>query len=300
MSALAAVALDLACGEPPAAAHPVVWTGRYLDLAARRVPARPPARAAVAGGLAWTVGAAGSVGIAVLVERCAAGRGPVVRHLLRGAALWPLVSGRMLFAEVRAVGEAVERDLADGRVALSRIVSRDTTGLRAEEVRGAALGSLSENLSDSVVAPLFWYLAGGLPGAALYRFANTADACWGYRSPRWEHAGRVAARADDLLNLVPARLTAALLVGPARWRRLRREARRTSSPNSGWPMAALALRLDVRLTKRGHYALNPAAREPRAGDVAVGLRVAARAGVGAALAAIVLDVLVRRTRQGAP
>ena len=78
-------------------------------------------------------------------------------------------------------------------------------------MRGAAIESLAENLSDSVVAPLLWYVVAGLPGAALYRFANTADACWGYRSPRWRYAGTVAARADDALNLVPARLTALLL-----------------------------------------------------------------------------------------
>ena len=134
---------------------------------------------------------------------------------MRGVALWPLLSSRMLLAEVAAVEAAVRRDLGAGRAALSRIVSRDTSGLTEEEVRGAAIASLAENLSDSVVAPLVWYAAAGLPGAALHRYANTADACWGYRTPRWQHAGRVAARVDDLLNLVPARLTAAA-AGPAR------------------------------------------------------------------------------------
>nr|WP_246304171.1 CobD/CbiB family cobalamin biosynthesis protein [Nocardioides thalensis] len=296
---MAAVALDAGFAEPPVGAHPVVWTGRYLDLVAQRVPAAPPGRALATGGLAWLGGASVAVATAVVVERCAARRGRVAGAMLRGVALWPLISGRMLLAEVRAVGAAVDRDPAAGREALGRIVSRDTDGLTPEEVRGAALGSLAENLSDSLVAPLAWYAVGGLPAAALYRFANTADACWGYRSPRWEHAGRVAARADDLLNLVPARLTAALLVGPSRWRRLRREARRTSSPNAGWPMAALALRLDVRLTKRGHYALNADARDPRPGDVAAGLRAARRAATAAAVVAIAADVLTRPPRQGA-
>lgn len=300
MSVLTAVALDAGCAEPPAAAHPVVWAGRYLDLAGSRVPSGPPARAVAAGGLAWLGGASVAVVAAVLVERFAARRGRAARAVLRGGALWPLISGRMLFSEVRAVGAAANRDLDEGREALARIVSRDTAALTAEEVRGAALGSLAENLSDSLVAPLAWHAVGGLPAAALYRFANTADACWGYRSPRWEHAGKVAARADDLLNVVPARLTAALLVGPSRWRRLRHEARRTSSPNAGWPMAALALHLDVRLTKRGHYALNPTARDPRPGDVGAGLRVASRAGTVAALVAIAIDVLACPPRQGAP
>lgn len=299
MSVLTAVALDAAWAEPPVPAHPVVWAGRYLDRTGRRVPAEPPARAMAAGALAWLGGASLAASTGVLVERGTARRGRVARAVLRGVALWPLISGRMLFAEVQAVGTAVDRDLAAGREALARIVSRDTTGLTPEEVRGAALESLAENLSDSLVAPLFWYAVGGLPAAALYRFANTADACWGYRTPRWEHAGKVAAWTDDLLNLVPARLTAALLVGASHRQGLRGEARRTASPNAGWPMAALALRLDVRLTKRGNYALNATARDPRPGDVAAGLRVARRAAAVAAVVAIVLDLRTRPTRQGA-
>ena len=218
--------------------------------------------------------------------------------MLRGLALWPLLSARMLLAEVAAVEAAVRRDPAAGRAALSRIVSRDTSGLTGEEVRAAAVASLAENLSDSVVAPLAWYVAAGLPGAALHRYANTADACWGYRSPRWEHAGRVAARVDDLLNLVPARLTAALLARPADRRRLRAEARRTASPNAGWPMAAMALRLDLALAKRGHYELNAGGAAPGPGDVAAALRVARRTTLLATALAAAADHLNRSTRGG--
>jgi adenosylcobinamide-phosphate synthase len=286
MSVLVAAALDAAVAEPPERAHPVVWAGRYLDRVAPLVPAAPRNRALVAGGAAWLGGAA----LALLAGRAAD------RRLMRGMALWPLLSARMLITEVLAVEAALQEDPAAGRAALARIVSRDTTDLTTAEVRGAAIQSLAENLSDSLVAPLFWYAVAGLPGAALYRFANTADACWGYRTPRWRYAGCVAARADDLLNLVPARLTAALLTTPGQARRLRAEARRTDSPNAGWPMAAMALRLDLRLAKRDHYVLNPSGDDPRAGDLERAVRVAGRTTAIAIAIAAALDHLFHRTR----
>ena len=265
---------------------------------APRVPEAPPARAVAAGGAAWVVGAVAAVALGVLVERVARRAGPVAGGALRGLALWPLLSSRMLLAEVAAVEAAVRRDLGAGRAALSRVVGRDTAELSADEVRAAAVASLAENLSDSVVAPLAWYAAAGLPGAALHRYANTADACWGYRSPRWEHAGRVAARVDDLLNLLPARLTAAMLARPADRPRLRTEARRTSSPNAGWPMAAMALRLDVAVGKRGHYVLNAGGAAPGPGHVAAALRAARHTTLLATALAALADHLIRATRGG--
>jgi adenosylcobinamide-phosphate synthase len=159
-----------------------------------------------------------------------------------------------------------------------RLVSRDTADLTATEIRESAIETLAENLNDSLIAPLFWFVLGGLPGAALYRFANTADAMWGYRG-RWEWAGKWAARADDVLSYLPARLTAALLAIAAlrRPRGLRREARLTPSPNGGWPMAMLALALNVRLSKRGVYVLHAEGREAAAEHSARGLIIATRA-----------------------
>ncbi len=295
MSVVVAALLDTTVGEPRPPVHPVVWTGRYLDAAADRVPSEPPAQAVAAGGAAWLAGAATALGLAVGVERLARRAGEV---WLRGLALWPLLSARMLLSEVAAVEHAVRRDLDAGREALARIVSRDTTALSPEEVRAAAIESLAENLSDAVVATLFWYVAAGLPGAALHRYANTADACWGYRTPRWEHAGRVAARADDVLNLVPARLTALLLARPADWRALPGEARRTASPNAGWPMAALALRLGLALTKPGHYALNAGGVAPGPDDVDRALRVARRTTLVAVGLAALAEHLTHRRRGG--
>lgn len=300
MSLLVAAALDAAVEEPPAALHPVVWIGRYLNGVAGVVPAEPRGRAIAVGGLAWAAGAVASVNAAVTVDRATTRLGRPARIAMRGASLWPLVSARMLLREVSAVETAIETDTEAGRAALSRIVSRDTRDLGPEEVRGAAIESLAENLSDAVVAPLTWYLVAGLPGAALYRFANTADACWGYRDRRWRYAGRVAARADDVLNFVPARLTAVLLLGGTDWPGLRGEARRTESPNAGWPMAALALRLGLRLTKPGHYVLNPAGAEPAGGDVEDAVRVVRNAVWVVVVAGAAAEYLLHRNQGDRP
>jgi adenosylcobinamide-phosphate synthase len=292
-----AVGLDLGLREPPAGIHPVRAVGRYLECVARWVPADPPVPAVVSGGAAWAVGAVLSLATGVGCEAVAWRLPRPLRVVARGAALWPLLSVRMLYEEVAAVETALAGNLGAGRAAVARIVSRDTADLPAEQVRAAALESLAENLSDSLVAPLLWYAVGGLPAAAAYRFANTADACWGYRSPRWRYAGQVAARADDALNLAPARATAAVLLigaGPGAGRRTAAEAHRTPSPNAGWPMAALAVRLGRRLGKPGAYDLNAAAPAPRPEDVAVALGLARRVVALAVLLAAAVEYACRR------
>jgi adenosylcobinamide-phosphate synthase len=302
MSVLVATGLDFGLGEPRPMAHPVVWAGRYLGSADCVVPADPPGRAFTAGALAWLGGAAAAAVLALGIERAAACVPRPWGAVVRGLALWPLLSARMLFAEVAAVEAALGDDTTSGRTALSRIVSRDTDTLTDEEIRGAAVESLAENLSDSLVAPLFWYLLAGLPGAAVYRFANTADACWGYLTPRWRYAGRCAALADDVLNVVPARLTAALLLVSAEradWADragLRAEAAKTRSPNAGWPMAAMALRLDLRLTKRDHYDLNPSGAPPGPGAVSAAVRAARRTAALAVALAAAGEALTRPQR----
>jgi adenosylcobinamide-phosphate synthase len=197
--------------------------------------------------------------------------------------LKPLFAFRMLLNEAREVEKALLVGLESGRKRLSVIVSRNTAILSEVEVRESVLESLSENLSDSVVAPLFWYLLLGLPGAALYRFVNTADAMWGYRGI-WEWAGKVAARSDDIMNYVPARLTALMLFPVYKWRyelkHLVREAALTPSPNSGYPMSALALYLQIRLSKPGVYTLNVAGNSVSSQDVTRALQHCARVGWG--------------------
>jgi len=319
LALLVALAVDRLWGEPPARWHPVVWMGRYLGWAGQRIaptPVEAPAlaawRPALRGALAWLVGAAV---VAVLAGAVAglASDGPVWwTGVLLGLLLKPLLAWRMLADEVRAVEQALAAGLQAGRDRLAWLVSRDVNRLDEAQVRESAVETLAENLNDSVVAPLFWFLVAGLPGAAVYRFANTADAMWGYRGERggrvWTWAGCWAARADDLLSWLPARITAALLwlAAPARlaaldWSRVRSDAALTPSPNSGWPMAAMAHLAGVRLSKPGHYVLHPTGRTAQPADVALALRLGSRAVVLVVLMALATVVmLLAATRLGWP
>ena len=278
---LLALLIDRWLGEPPVRWHPVVWMGHYLGWAGWQLQrqARPDGadyRSFWLGALAWLGGAAMVIAAALAIEQLALRLPAVLAGLLLGLALKPLLAWRMLRTEVQAVEQALQQSLAAGRERLSWLVSRDVSALSEAGVRESAIESLAENLNDSVVAPLFWFALLGLPGAALYRFANTADAMWGYRGvyrgQRWEWAGKWAARVDDVMSWLPARLTAALLLLAAGGRglqlagALRSEAVKTPSPNSGWPMAAMALVLGVRLRKPLIYGLNPDGREAQAAD----------------------------------
>nr|WP_246351328.1 adenosylcobinamide-phosphate synthase CbiB [Deinobacterium chartae] len=273
--------IDHLLGEPPARLHPVVWMGRYLGWARRR--GTPSLRS---GAVAWLGGALLSVLIARVAEGAASRLPAPLRPLARAALLKPLFAWRALDTAVGEVQAAA--DLEAARAALStHLVSRDTSALPEAEVVGAALESLSENLSDSLVAPLLWYALGGLPAAALYRYANTADAMWGYRTPELERFGKAAARIDDLLNLLPARLTGLLLCALDRSgggaRVMLSDARNTASPNAGYPMSALAGVLGVELSKRGVYVLNAGGRLPARADLPRARRFVRRAAWTAAL-----------------
>jgi adenosylcobinamide-phosphate synthase len=221
------------------------------------------------------------------------------RCLLEGAALKPALSVRDLLRAAKSVEIALERGrLKRARELLARhLVSRDTARLSANGVAAAAIESVAENFNDGVVAPLFWYRAGGLPAAYVFRFVNTADAMIGYRSPDLEWYGKTAARLDDLLAFVPARLSAALIAaaapivgesGGAALLRAVVDAENTSSPNAGWPMAAMAGALGVRLEKNHHYVLNRDARLPEAADIRRARHVVLAA---SGLAAVLAEVL---------
>lgn len=309
LAMLAALVIDRRFGEPPLRWHPVVWIGHYLTLAGGRLPALPPRAALVAGTLAWWLGALVAVAAAALAEAVLRRwlqphgiAGVLATGLLLGVLLKPMLSWRMLRDEVASVEAALGEGLQAGRERVARLCSRRTDALGEAEVRETAIETLAENLNDSVVAPLLWFALAGLPGAVLFRYANTADAMWGYRG-RWEHAGRFAARADDVLAWLPARITARALL-PARigWRVLAPQARRTPSPNGGWPMAAMALALGIRLRKPGVYVLNAAAPEPGAGDVPRALRRAGRALVvgSVLLLAVAAGVGLLRARLASP
>lgn len=280
IAVLLAFAIDRWWGEPPLVVHPVAWMGRYLGsmgglIAPRHAEPSPNWNAFAAGALAWYGGAV-LCGIAAWVLQWAVLKlHPALAGVLLGLLLKPMLAWRMLRDEVAGVEQGLSESLDAGRRRLGRIVSREVMRLDAAQVRESAIESLAENLNDSVVAPIFWFVVAGLPGAVLYRFCNTADAMWGYRGFRagkhWEWAGKWAARADDVLSWLPARFTALLVAvaaGGISLTRLRGDARLTPSPNSGWPMSAMALALDVQLRKPGAYALNENAPAPAAADTA--------------------------------
>lgn len=313
---LVALLIDHVLGEPPARLHPVVWMGNYLSWAGRRVqrvawqPSSMEAGAAAVpypkdfkvfwlAATYWIAGAAGCLIAFDALQRVVMQLPAWLAALLLGLLLKPLLAWAMLKGEVRAVDAALGQSLDAGRERLSWLVSRDVSALSEAQVRESAIESLAENLNDSVVAPIFWFVLLGLPGAALYRFANTADAMWGYRGvykgQNWEWAGKWAARADDILSWLPARLTALLLVcvSRVRWRAVCRESTKTLSPNSGWPMATMALALDIRLGKPGVYVLNPAGRQPTRMDTASAISHAEK--VTMALVFMALLALVLRS-----
>jgi len=289
LALLVALVVDVWLGEPASRFHPVVWMGNYLNFFELWVaPMTSTATKGVVdypsfgrGALVWLLGAALVWTLFATLQGVFLQLPLVLSALLIGLSLKPLLAWAMLRDEVRAVETALGQSLEAGRARLARLVSRDVTNLTAEQVRESAIETLAENLNDSVVAPLFWFVLLGLPGAALYRFANTADAMWGYpgmyRGRYWQWAGKWAAHADDVLSWVPARITALLLVlvsvgsrdmgGGLSLQRLRIEAHLTPSPNSGWPMAAMALALGVSLNKPHVYCLNAKGRAPQWGDI---------------------------------
>lgn len=261
-----------ALGEPPSKFHPVVWMGHYLSWIRKRWQAKTSREQLFEGVASYSLG----VSMATGVGWAASG----LPWYVQGALLKPLLARKALFDAVAEIYSALEAEnLPEARRLLAwHLVSRDTSQLSESEVVGACIESLSENLSDSVVAPLLAFRLGGLPLAAAYRLTNTADAMWGYRTPELEYAGKTAAHMDDLLNLVPARLTAvcALIASGTlgAWRTWQLDCQNTSSPNAGHPMSVFAGALDIRLDKRGTYVLNAGGRRPERKDILRALRLA--------------------------
>jgi adenosylcobinamide-phosphate synthase len=193
-----------------------------------------------------------------------------VAHNLPAGLLWeaalavPFIAQKSLRDHVRAVLIALESSIAEGRLAVSAIVGRDASALDESSIAKAALESLAESTSDGVIAPLFWFAIGGLPGLALYKAINTADSMIGHRSPRYIHFGWASARLDDLINLPCSRLTGLLFVaaagliargrGRSALSAMLRDASKHVSPNAGWPEAALAGALGIRLGGPRSYA----------------------------------------------
>ena len=294
-----ALLIDLALGDPPNRFHPTAWMGNLIAFLNRRRPRNHPAAEFLYGGLLMVVGLTlvGGIGLGLawLFERL-----PLPLNWLLTALL--LKTTFSLRGLDRAAGEvqfALESEnLPEARRLLSwHLVSRDTSQLDAGQVAAAAIESVAENASDSLVAPLFFYALGGLPLALAYRFANTADSMLGYRDPEREWLGKIPARLDDLLNFLPARLTGLLLVCAAAisgasarnaWKIAWRDARLPESPNAGVPMSAMAGALSVELEKIGHYRLGAGLNPPQVSDLRRARRVYA---LTAALAALLFSAL---------
>ena len=257
MTALLALFLERLVGYPNALVarigHPVMWMGRLiagLDLRLN-IGDRRRQRGVLALIVLLAVTALATVPLALALRSIPFGW--AVEAILASS----LLAQKSLRDAVRAVAVALSRSLDEGRRAVSHIVGRDPQALDQAGVSRAAIESLAESTSDGVIAPLFFLLLGGLPGIALYKAVNTADSMIGHKTERHLQFGWAAARFDDLLNLIPARLTALLIAGAAffvkgahpeaAWSTALSDAKKHESPNAGWPEAAFAGALDLKL-----------------------------------------------------
>lgn len=292
-----ALLIDLTLGDPPNRWHPVAWMGLVIVRAKRHVPRQGHLHPFLYGLTLDLVG--GSI-VAVLgrqAERIAH------RILMPGvlAESFLLKSAFAVRSLTRAAGEVhcalAKSDLPEARRLVRwHLVSRETASLSEELVAAATIESVAENASDSFVAPIFYYTLFGLPGTFAYRFLNTADAMLGYRDPGHEWLGKAIAWLDDIVNFIPARLTAALLMVAAwlcgedaagAWRIWRRDAGRTASPNAGHPMSAMAGALGVELEKEGVYRLGEGSSRPTAAHIPRAVRLMQRTlGLAALLASV--------------
>ncbi|WP_145104045.1 adenosylcobinamide-phosphate synthase CbiB [Cereibacter sediminicola] len=284
---LVAMATDTALGWPDRIhariGHPVVWMGRLISALDSRWNRGTEAQRRRAGVAALGVTVLAASLPAALVQTLLPGG--LVGAVLTGLLAWPLVALRSMHEHVEAVAAPLGRgDLPAARRAVSMIVGRDPAQLDEAGVARAALESLAENSSDGIVAPLFWGLLFGLPGIAAYKAINTLDSMIGHRTPRHEAFGWASARTDDWVNLIPARLTGVLFALVSRSPRkalatMRWDARAHRSPNAGWPEAAMAGALGVRLSGPRIYDdrvsaepwLNAGAPDPGAAELRQGL-----------------------------
>lgn len=268
-----ALCLDEWVGDPPNRWHPVAWLGTGIARAEKWVQRGNAQREFLAGVGIWLSGVilvGGVVKLLVSIMR----RLPKPMAILGKAFLLKLsLSQRGLRRAALEIAHSLSAgDLPQARRQLAwHLVSRDTQELDQGQVAGATIESVAENASDGILAPLVYCAIGGLPMVWVYRFTNTLDSMWGYHNERYEWLGKAAARLDDLLNWLPARFTAALLVltaflrredGYQAWAILKRDARKTASPNAGYPMSAMAGALGVELEKVGYYRLGDGLPQP--------------------------------------
>jgi len=261
-----ALAIDLALGDPPDAVHPVAWMGRVISFLEKGgMKLKPTARFVY--GACLTLFTLVLFVLPIYFIFLYIGHISLVAAIILGALIlkstFSIKGLRRTALKVRKLLQ--DNKLKETRHELRALVSRDTKDLPEPLLVSAAVESVAEGAGDSVVAPLFYFLLFGLPGAIAYRVVNTVDSMIGYHG-KYEHLGKFAARLDDILNFIPARIAALLIVlaavmiknGRRAWHTAFHEHRKTSSPNAGWPMAAMAGALNVRLEKPSHYRLGEA------------------------------------------
>jgi adenosylcobinamide-phosphate synthase len=261
-----AAAIDLALGDPPNVIHPVAWMGRAISVLEKGGIKLNPAGQFIYG-MAMTLLITALFVMPVYFILLYLGKISIVAGIIAaGLILKSTFSIRGLRLAALKVKRLLEDEkLNEMRFELRALVSRDTKDLTKPLLVSAAVESVGEGTGDSLVAPLFYFLFLGVPGAIGYRVVNTMDSMIGYHG-KYEYLGKFAARLDDVLNFIPARIAALLLLlaatlqrnGRRAWWTARREHDKTESPNAGWPMAAMAGALNVRLEKAGHYALGEA------------------------------------------
>ncbi|WP_410765586.1 adenosylcobinamide-phosphate synthase CbiB [Haloferax sp. DFSO60] len=297
MALTATVAVALAAGldhvvaEPPLRIHPVAWFGRLVARFDREWA--HPIAVSMAIALVLPLFAAA---VAASVVLSASSVAPVVGTLVAGLVLFSATSRRMLLDAATTVVAATEADLDTARFELRALAGRDASDLSAAELRSATVESAAENLADGLVGPLLAFslvapvsLAGAAGAAAWVKAVNTLDSMLGYQH---KAVGTVPARLDDVVMWLPARVSAALLAlvsgAPLALRESSRLARRPSSPNSGWPMATIAVLLDTRLEKPGNYRLDGGTELPDVATATRGIDIVSRAGLAAfALAGVI-------------
>ncbi len=276
-----ALLLDLTLGELPNSLHPVAWLGKLFAHLERRAPQKKWPQLCYGGFmtlLSLTLFALPAHFLLSWLE----GQNSIYFPIVAGLLLKPSFAVRMLGREALRVRDFLARGwLEEARGTMPSLVSREVSRLGEEELVGATVESVAENTCDSFVAPLFYFLLLGVPGALAYRAVNALDATIGYHG-RYEYLGKFAARLDDALNFIPARLTGGFLAlgaflagvdAPGSLRAMLREHARTSSPNAGWPIAAAAGALGVRLQKEGCYVIGEARNRLRPGHIEAVVRL---------------------------
>ncbi|MDE0231933.1 MAG: adenosylcobinamide-phosphate synthase CbiB [bacterium] len=279
-----AVALDVLLPDPPNRIHPVAWMGRAINALRRLAPTKPTPALLFGAVLALGVVGASAV-VAHLVVEVLHDIGEVA-HVLGGALILRYTFAvRGLSRAARRVRNSLELGrLDEARADLRSLVSRNPSSLGPSLIAAAAIGSVAENTTDSFVGPWLAFSIFGVPGAVAYRAVNTLDSMLGYRGA-YEYLGKASARLDDLVNLIPARLSALLLLSSGfleglpvgrGWRLVRTDRRLTPSPNAGWTMSAMAGLVGVKLEKPDHYCLGRDLDPPLARHIDRAVRLAER------------------------